>query len=227
MSETASLTAEDGAEQAPIFTAYEIDFMLGLRDSDSARVSREQIGLRSAPEEAREFVTAAVTSGLRARGKVERSGDGQWLLGGEGQAIAAVLTSADRWLGIALAEGEAMRMAFLVAAGDMVVMLTQDALDSFVVTSLDSAAQVPGAVSDIVLAFLEEGRERTVSLRRTALATAGEPTPMMFHVEADGTWKAGHLPLDGEGVLTVSPVTDGQVPSLVGALWEQGASPAP
>lgn len=218
---------EPGTAQAPVYTAYEIDFMLGLRDTDSARVSREQIGLRSAPPEAREFVTTAVTSGLRARGKVERSGDGQWVLGGEGQMIAAVLTTADRWLGIALSEGEAMRMAFLVAAGEAVIMLTQDELDSFVVTSLDGSAEVPGAVGDIVLAFLEEGRDRTVSLRRTALGAAAEPVPMMFHVADDGTWRAGHLPMDAQGVLAVSEVTAAQVPALVTALWEQGASPAP
>src|SRR5699024_12480338 len=40
------------------------------------------------PEEAKEFVTAAVTSGLRARGKVTHSEDGQWLLGEEGQVVA-------------------------------------------------------------------------------------------------------------------------------------------
>ena len=74
MSET---TAAATDEQATIYTAYEIDFMLGLRDTENGRITREQVGLRSAPEAAREFVTAAVTSGLRARGKVERSEDGQ------------------------------------------------------------------------------------------------------------------------------------------------------
>ena len=101
MSESAS--AGTDRPEVTIYTAYEIDFMLGLRDTENARITREQIGLRSAPEQAREFVTAAVTSGLRARGKVERSADGQWLLGEEGQVIAGALTSADRWLGIALA----------------------------------------------------------------------------------------------------------------------------
>src|SRR5699024_8841583 len=76
-------TAPDpaGQEQTTIYTAYEIDFMLNLRPTEAGAVTREQIGLRSAPEEAKEFVTAAVTSGLRARGKVTHSEDGQWLLG--------------------------------------------------------------------------------------------------------------------------------------------------
>src|SRR5690625_7958426 len=84
--------------------------MLSLRPTEAGAVTREQIGLRSAPEEAKEFVTAAVTSGLRARGKVTHSEDGQWLLGEEGQVVATTLTSADRWLGLALTEGEAMRI---------------------------------------------------------------------------------------------------------------------
>ena len=60
MSET---TAAASDEQVTIYTAYEIDFMLGLRDTENGRISRDQIGLRSAPEPAQEFVTAAVTSG--------------------------------------------------------------------------------------------------------------------------------------------------------------------
>src|SRR5699024_4977016 len=68
MSET---TAAAHDAQVTIYTVYEIDFMLGLRDTENGRITREQVGLRSAPESAEEFVTAAVTSGLRARGKVE------------------------------------------------------------------------------------------------------------------------------------------------------------
>ena len=214
-------------EQVTIYTAYEIDFMLNLRDTENARITREQVGLRSAPEQAREFVTAAVTSGLRARGKVERSADGQWLLGEEGQVVAAALTAADRWLGIALAEGEAMRMAFVIKADDVILMLTQDELDSFLVSALPDAAHVPASVSDIVLAFLEEGHERTVSLRRTSLAAPEEPAPLMVHVEADGSWRLGHLPLDDRGVLTVSEVTAAQLPEVVRALWEDGTSAPP
>ena len=221
----AASTASD--EQPTIYTAYEIDFMLGLRDTENARITREQVGLRSAPEQAREFVTAAVTSGLRARGKVERSSDGQWLLGEEGQVVATALTSADRWLGIALAEGEAMRMAFVIKANDAILMLTQDELDSFVVSALPDADHVPASVTDIVLAFLEEGAERTVSLRRTGISDPQDAAPLMVHVEADGSWRLGHLPLDEEGVLSVSEVTAAQLPEVVRALWEDGASTAP
>src|SRR5699024_12467912 len=96
MTETAPDTS--GQEQTTIYTAYEIDFMLNLRPTESGAVTREQIGLRSAPEEAQEFVTAAVTSGLRARGKVTHSEDGQWLLGAAGQMVATTLTTADRWV---------------------------------------------------------------------------------------------------------------------------------
>jgi len=225
MSESAS-TGPDHP-QVTIYTAYEIDFMLGLRDTENARITREQVGLRSAPEDAREFVTAAVTSGLRARGKVERSEDGQWLLGEEGQVIATALTAADRWLGIALAEGEAMRMAFVVKANDAILMLTQDELDSFVVSALPDAGHVPASVSDIVLAFLEEGDQRTVSLRRTDISAPADPVPLMAHVEADGGWRLGHLPLDDQGVLTVSELTAAQLPEVVRALWEDGASALP
>ena len=224
MSET---TAAATDEQATIYTAYEIDFMLGLRDTENGRITREQVGLRSAPEAAREFVTAAVTSGLRARGKVERSEDGQWLLGEEGQVVATALTAADRWLGIALAEGEAMRMAFIIKANDAIVMLTQDELDSFVVTALPGPEQVPASVADIVQAFLDGGNERTVSLRRTDLSAADDPIPLMFHAEQGGDRKIGHLPLDEEGILQVSDLPADGVAEAVRALWEEGASRAP
>src|SRR5699024_10323584 len=139
------------------------DLTCFLCRTNPGAVTREQIGLRSAPEEAKEFVTAAVTSGLRARGKVTHSEDGQWLLGEEGQVVATTLTSADRWLGLALTEGEAMRMAFVIKANQAVLMLTQDELDSFVVSALPDPAQVPTSVADVVTAFLDEGKERTVS----------------------------------------------------------------
>lgn len=222
MSET---TATD--EQVTIYTAYEIDFMLGLRETENGRITREQVGLRRAPEAAQEFVTAAVTSGLRARGKVERSEDGQWLLGEEGQVVATALTAADRWLGIALTEGEAMRMAFIIKAKEAILMLTQDELDSFVVTALPGPEQVPDSVSDIALAFLGGGAQRTVSLRRTDLSAPEEQVPLMFHVEADGSWRAGHLPLDEEGVLGVSPITAEGVAAATRALWADGISEAP
>src|SRR5690625_3481526 len=189
MTETAPDTS--GQEQTTIYTAYEIDFMLNLRPTEAGAVTREQIGLRSAPEEAKEFVTAAVTSGLRARGKVARSEDGQWLLGEEGQVVATTLTSADRWLGLALTEGEAMRMAFVIKANQAVLMLTQDELDSFVVSALPDPTQVPASVADVVAAFLDEGTERTVSLRRTDVSAPQETAPLMFHAEADGSWQIG------------------------------------
>ncbi|PMC75642.1 MULTISPECIES: hypothetical protein [unclassified Brachybacterium] len=220
-------TAQAAQEQPTVYTAYEIDFMLSLRPTENGEVTREQVGLRSAPEEAREFVTAAVTSGLRARGKVERTEDGQWLLAEEGQVIATALTAADRWMGVALAEGDAMRMAFIIKAAEAVIMLTQDELDSFMVTAMTDPAQVPGAVNDIVSAFLAGGNQRTVSLRRTEMATKDQPVPMMFHVEEDGSWKIGHLPLDEEGILSVSDVTSEGVLTAVTALWEEGRSEAP
>lgn len=220
-------TAAATDEQVAIYTAYEIDFMLGLRETGNGRITREQVGLRSAPEAAREFVTAAVTSGLRARGKVERSEDGQWLLGEEGQVVATALTGADRWLAIALTEGGAMRMAFVIKADDAILMLTQDELDSFVVTALPGPEQVPASVADIVLAFLEGGNERTVSLRRTDIAAPDDPAPLMFHVEPDGSWSAAHLPLDAEGVLQVSGVDADGVAATVRDLWEDGISRAP
>lgn len=225
MTETAPDTS--GQEQTTIYTAYEIDFMLNLRPTEAGAVTREQIGLRSAPEEATEFVTAAVTSGLRARGKVTRSEDGQWLLGEEGQVVATTLTSADRWLGLALTEGEAMRMAFVIKANQAVLMLTQDELDSFVVSALPDPAQVPASVADVVTAFLDEGKERTVSLRRTDASAPQDTTPLMFHAEADGSWRVGHLPLDDEGVLSVSGIDRAGVAAAVSALWEQGTSQAP
>lgn len=225
MTETAPVT--DGDDQPTIYTAYEIDFMLNLRPTDAGRITREQVGLRSAPEEAREFVTAAVTSGLRARGKVERSEDGQWLLGEEGQVVATALTAADRWLGVALAEGDAMRMAFVIKANQAVLMLTQDELDSFIVSALPDPGQVPTSITDVVTAFLGEGRERTVSMRRTDATDPSQEVPLMFHVEQDGSWRVGHLPLDDNGVLTVSQVQPGGIGESVRALWEDGESRAP
>lgn len=225
MTETAPDTS--GQDQTTIYTAYEIDFMLNLRPTDAGAITREQVGLRSAPEAAQEFVTAAVTSGLRARGKVTHSEDGQWLLGEEGQVVATTLTSADRWLGLALTEGEAMRMAFVIKANQAVLMLTQDELDSFVVSALPDPGQVAASVADVVAAFLEEGTERTVSLRRTDVSAPQDTVPLMFHAETDGTWRLGHLPLDEEGVLNVSEVDRGGLASAVSALWEQGVSKAP
>ena len=225
MTETAPDTS--GQEQTTIYTAYEIDFMLNLRPTAGGSITRDQVGLRSAPEAAQEFVTAAVTSGLRARGKVQHSEDGQWLLGEEGQVVATTLTSADRWLGLALTEGEAMRMAFVIKANQAVLMLTQDELDSFVVSALPDPDQVSASISDVVAAFLEEGHQRTVSLRRTDIADPEETVPLMFHVEADGSWRVGHLPLDEEGVLSVSPVSRQDVAQAVAALWNEGVSRAP
>jgi hypothetical protein len=227
MTERARAAAAGQDEQITIYTAYEIDFMLGLRRTPNGLITREQVGLRSAPPEAQEFVTAAVTSGLRARGKVERSDDGQWLLGEEGQVIASALTSADRWLGIALAEGDAMRMAFIIKADEAIIMLTQDELDSFVVSALPDAAHVPASVSDIVLAFLEGGNQRTVSLRRTDLSAPDDAVPLMFHVEEDGRWRIGHLPLDADGILGVSDIAPAGVAEATRLLWEDGLSQAP
>ncbi|WP_106506071.1 hypothetical protein [Brachybacterium timonense] len=214
-------------ESQTTYTAYEIDFMLDLRTTDAGEITREQIGLRRAPEEAREYVTAAVTSGLHARGKVAYSEDGQWLLGEEAQIIATALTAADRWLGIALAQGDAMRMAFIVKANQAVLMLTQDDLDSFAITALPDPSQVPVAIAGVCSAFLAEGKERTVSLRRTDASAPQDAVPLMFHVEEGGSWKVGHLPLDDDGVLTVSDLDRDGLEAAIAALWEQGASQAP
>lgn len=216
-----------GQDEPTIYTAYEIDFMIGLRETDSGRITREQVGLRSAPDDAKEFVTAAVTSGLRARDKVERSADGQWLLGREGQVVATALTAADRWLSVALAEGDAMRMAFVIKAEQAVLMLTQDELDSFIVSALPDPAAVPASITDVAAAFLEGGAGRTVSLRRRDASDLDQQVPLMFHADAAGTWKSGHLPLDEEGILSVSDVTRAGILETVDLLWHHGISQAP
>ena len=120
-----------------------------------------------------------------------------------------------------------MRMAFVIKANQAVLMLTQDELDSFVVSALPDPAQVPTSVADVVTAFLDEGKERTVSLRRTDASAPQDTTPLMFHAEADGSWRVGHLPLDDEGVLSVSGIDRAGVAAAVSALWEQGTSQAP
>lgn len=227
VTETDPHSVQNDEVGATIYTAYELDFMLNLRETPQGAVTREQIGLRSAPEEAREYVTAAVTSGLHARGKVARSADGQWLLGEEAQVVATALTAADRWMGIALAQGEAMRMAFVLKANDAILMLTQEELDSFAVTALASTDEVPAAIGGVCTAFLAEGQERTVSLRRTDGASPQQNVPMMFHADADGSWKIGHLPLDENGVLTVSDLPKDRVVDAVAGLWDEGRSAAP
>src|SRR5690625_7881791 len=94
-------------------------------------------------------------------------------------------------------------MAFVIKANQAVLMLTQDELDSFVVSALPDPTQVPASVADVVAAFLDEGTERTVSLRRTDVSAPQETAPLMFHAEADGSWRVGHLPLDDDGVVSV------------------------
>lgn len=226
MTDTTATQTSNEAEYE-IYTAYEIDFMLGLRPTDAGATTREQIGLRSAPAEAEDYVTAAVTAGLRARGKVEQSNDGSWQLGPEGQAIAQVLTGADRWLGLALAQGEAMRMAFFVRAADRVLLLTQDVLDSFQISAVLEPEHIAQTAASLSSAFLEGERGRTVSLRRTDVSDPATTTPLMFHVEEDGTWKVAHLPLDENDVLSVSPVREDQVSAVIGRLWEDGVSERP
>ena len=98
--------AASAAPEPALYSTYELDVMLTLHDTEAGRASREQLGILGVPEEAEEFVTEAVMSGLRARDRLVHVG-GKWVLGEEAQAVAGVLASADRWLGIALARGEA------------------------------------------------------------------------------------------------------------------------
>jgi hypothetical protein len=213
------------AGEPTIFTSYEIDYMLSLSTSRAAGISREQIGIPGVPGSgaAAEHVTAAVNAGLRARGKLVRRG-GEWVLGEEGERIAGVLTGADRWLGIALAQGEAMRAAFVVKADRDVLMLTQDDLDSFQITSLGTPDRVPAAVARVATTFLRQGAGHTVNLRRTDASDERGTAPLMLHVETDGTWQCGHLPMSEDGVLTVSPIAVTEVESTIADLWERGES---
>lgn len=226
MTESATRSHAEPQDEPTLYTAYELDFMLSLRDTDSARITRDQIGLRPAPEAAQEFVAAAVTAGLHARGKVELSDDGQWLLGGEAQVIASALTSADRWLGIALSQGDAMRMAFILQAGETILMLTQDELDTFQASALPDTDTVATSVAEISSSFLGQEAGRTVSLRRTDLSDPQTSVPLMFHTEQDGSWKVGHLPLDADGVLSVDGLASADVRTVVARLWADGVSAA-
>lgn len=222
-------TAESAAAPT-IFTAYEIDDMLALSDTRSAEITRDQLGIPGIPGSgpATDHVTAAVNAGLRARGMLVRRG-GEWVLGPQGELVARTLTTADRWLGIALAQEAGMRAAFVVKAGESVLMLTQDDLDSFLVTSLSgadgrSAGDVPKAVARVATTFLSQGSGHTVSLRRTDIAGPDSTTPLMLHVEDDGSWQAGRLPFTEDGVLTASPIALTEVESAIAELWERGES---
>lgn len=192
--------AASAAPEPALYSTYELDVMLTLHDTEAGRASREQLGILGVPEEAEEFVTEAVMSGLRARDRLVHVG-GKWVLGEEAQAVAGVLASADRWLGIALARGEAMRGAFIVKAGERVLMLSQDELETFRVVTLPGPDAVGPSVADIAIGFLDQGAGRTVSLRRTDARDLSSTSPLMIHVEEDGSWGLGHLPLTDEGVL--------------------------
>lgn len=220
--------SETPTDTPTIYSAYEIDFMLSLRPTEAGETTRGQLGIHSAPPAAADHVRAAVASGLRARGKVELSEDGQWMLGEEAQIIAAALTAADRWLGMALTQGEAMRTAHVVTAGDAVLMLTQDELDTFLVSALEDRDQVPRTLADITRAFLDEGEGRAVSLRRVdAGSSKQELHRLMLHGDADGDLLLGHEPETAEGVLTVTPIDAQQLEGALTRLWADGISAAP
>lgn len=204
-----------------LYTAHEIEFMLGLRSTPAASVTATLLGVPAVPEAAREAVQAAVTSGLHARGKVEHAPDGQWLLGEEAQLIAGALTEADRWLGFALAEGEAMRAAFVVRAGEAVIMVVQDELGTFAISAMEGSDDVPRAVAGIATAFLSESPGRTVSLHRTEVAAPERRVPLLLHTDPDGTWQAAHEP-EADGALTVSPLDPGDIEAVVSRLWHDG-----
>src|SRR5699024_6644697 len=106
------------------------------------------------------------------------------------------------------------------------IMLTQDELASFVVRAVRSPGQVPAAAADVVLAFPEEGNQRTVSLRRTDSAAPTDPVPVVFHGEGDGSWKRGHLPLGGAGGGSGSGVGAEGGGAAARALREDGVSSA-
>ncbi|UYG17229.1 hypothetical protein BRM3_01980 [Brachybacterium huguangmaarense] len=217
-------TAAPASADRTLYTAYELDFMLSLRPSAAGDMTREQLGLQGAPDEAAEYVTAAVTSGLQARGKVDHAPDGHWALGEEAQVIGTALTAADRWLGFALAEGRAMRMAFVVKAGAAVLMLVQDELDTFAVSAIDDPQDVPRSVATIARSFLSDGPGRTVSLRRTDALDPARTAAAMLHVEDDGAWQVGHEPVTDEGVLTVSPLRPDRIETVIDRLWSEGVS---
>lgn len=214
-----------------LYTAHEIAFMLGLRSTPAARVTGSLLGVPAVADEAREAVQAAVTSGLHARGKVEHAPDGQWLLGEEAQLIAGALTEADRWLGFALAEGEAMRAAFVVRAGQTVIMVVQDELGTFAVSAMEGSDDVPRAVGGIAVAFLSESPGRTVSLHRTEVTAPDRRVPLLLHTEPDGTWQVAHEGADGArepsaaaDALAVAPLDPGDVEATIARLWHEGVS---
>ncbi|MCL6423066.1 hypothetical protein Bequi_06645 [Brachybacterium sp. JHP9] len=221
------MTASNSApvDEPALYSTYELDFMLSLRENDGSRASREQIGILGVPEEAEEFVREAVMAGLRARGRIHHDGS-EWVLGEEAQVIATVLSAADRWLGIALAQGDAMRGAFVVKANEAVLMLTQDELESFRIVSLGAPGTVGRNVADIAAAFLGQGPGRTVSLRCTDARDLATAVPMMLHVEDDGSWHVGHLPMTEEGTLSVSPTKPQDLQALIEGLWNDGVSAA-
>lgn len=206
-----------------VYTAYELDFMLSLRPSAASDATREQLGLRGAPGEAREYVTAAVTSGLQARGKVDHGPDGNWMLGEEARLIGSALTTADRWLGFALTEGQATRMAFVVRAPETVLMLVQDELDTFAVSAIDDPRDVSRSVATITRSFLSDTPGRTVSLRCTDAAEPAATATVMLHVTDDGSWQLGHEPITDGGLLAVSATAPAEVETVIERLWTRSA----
>lgn len=214
-------------ENRPAYTAYELDYFLRLDDSRAAAITREQMSLRSAPAEAAEYVEASVTASLFARQKLRRGQGDSWLLTEEAQVIASNLTRADRWLGLALATAEGMRLAFMLAAEDVVLLYTQDELDTFVVSAVQGRDAVPEAITRIARSFLSDDAGRTVSLRRTDASAAGTVAQVLLRVGPDGAWQIAHEPLDEKQELTVSDMSPEQVEAVVRRLWDEGVSAAP
>src|SRR5699024_12321573 len=59
-----------------------------------------------------------------------------------------------------------------------------------------------------------------------ARALPTDPVALRVHGEEDGSWKSGRLPLDEEGVLSVSDVDAEGVAAAARALWQDGVSTA-
>ncbi|WP_058234903.1 hypothetical protein [Devriesea agamarum] len=205
------------------YSAFELDFMISLRETEAGVITRKQLGLIELPEDAADYVRSAVASGLFARRKVEGT-DGKWALNAEGQVIASTLTSADRWLGFALMQGDALHPAYAVKADESVLLLDHEELDTFSIRALTGPSVLPDALATIAYSFLSERGGRTVSLRRTDASNPEIQVQLMLHTDEDGTWKLGHEPVKDDGNLTITPMSPEDVPALLTAFWESGAS---
>lgn len=156
------MTAPYSGNEPLTLTSHELQFMLSLEGTATARANHELLSLPVASEDSGILGAGAATLLVRGLATIN---DDKFVLTAESGVVGYVLTHAAVWTEIGLSSADVSDGALLLTADDLTLLFTPRPMGIFDVMAVDPQRRVSDVIIPLATVFMDEGDDRLAVVR--------------------------------------------------------------